>query len=133
MPTTATAVDEMMARVKAMVDGSSISPKPILLWDDVQQPRPTSSGASWVRTLVRHVDNPQTSLSDGGGKKTWTAKGILSAEINTPCTPPTDGRTLVDQIGPIIRDGFRGYASPGGCGFGTPGSRNWATEGPGTW
>ena len=108
--------DEMLARVKELVDGMGTDIKPTMIWEDNAQTLP-SGDTTWARASVRHFEEGQASLANHGGVRRWRAQGIVFVQIFTPAG---EGLARADEISSTIVAGFRGWSSPGGAWFRRP-------------
>lgn len=126
-PDTATARDEMLARLKAAVDGSAYAGLSII-YDDAMADVPTDEtpaappaetntppGKPWLRVGVRHADGAQVSLGSIGGKRRQEMSGLIFIQMFTPAG---DGHKLADPLGDFILDVYRtGGATTSGVQF----------------
>ena len=117
--TTATARDEILGRLKSVVDGLTSPPGPLkVIWDDKKdQPPRANPTESWARALVQHTTGRQASLSGATGRKRWERGGFLIVQLFTPAL---EGQNLADELGSIIRGAFEGYSTPSGVWFRNP-------------
>lgn len=115
MPLTITqARDEMLGRVKALVDGISAGDRPEIVWDDAFKEKPKTATSKWMRVGLNHKYGGQASLAGAAGDAMFTQRGLLIAQIFTPAG---QGQRLSDQLTRTILQGFRNYATPGGVWF----------------
>jgi hypothetical protein len=92
----------------------SVSIRPQLIYDDIQANVPRDPGARWARVSIRHDGGRQETLSNENGKRMWQRTGFLFIQV---FTPQGTGLSTSDLILQAFRDGFQGYASPGGIWF----------------
>lgn len=118
-----TARDEMLGRLKEVVDAIAGPPGPLqLVFDDARADppgteTPPSRVGSWARARVQHTTGRQASLAGASGTKRWERGGFLIVQLFTPAL---DGQNLADSLGSIILGAFEGYSSPSGVWFRNP-------------
>lgn len=123
---TATARDEILSRLKAMLDVSYADM--VVVYDDAvtDQPKgeapvtppaepPVPPGQPWLRVGVRHSNGTQASLGSQNGKRRQEMSGIVFIQMFTPFG---DGHKLADPLGDAILDAYRtGGATASGVQF----------------
>lgn len=123
-PDTATARDEILARLTAAMVGPYTGMA--IVFDDAVADQPTGPGTPapdppvpaakpWLRVGVRHSDGTQASLGSINGKRRQEQSGILFIQMFTPLG---DGHKLADPLGDAILDAYRtGGATASGVQF----------------
>lgn len=124
---TATARNEILARLKAALDASPFTGIAVVYDDAVADhpkgevavtpptPAPVPSGKPWLRVGVRHADGNQVSLGSINGKRRQEQSGVVFVQM---FTPGGDGQKIADPLGDVILDAYRtGGATPSGVQF----------------
>ena len=117
---TATARDEILARLKAALDASSFSSIKVV-YEDTKEDHPTTDGVKapqgqpWIRAGVRHADGTQASLGGINGKRRQEMSGLVFIQLFTPAG---DGFKDADALVEVILNGYRtGGATASGVQF----------------
>lgn len=120
--TVTTARNEILARLKAAIDGSSYSNIKVI-YDDARGDQPAGdtappevpAGKPWLRVGVRHSDGTQVSLGSVNGKRRQEVSGLVFVQVFTPAG---DGLKQSDEIVEVVLDAYRtGGATPSGVQF----------------
>ena len=125
--TQAEARDEILTRLKAVVDAITTGSRPELVWDDTVDTVPRDKTSKWARVSLRHLDAEQATLANQDGVRRWRRVGVLAVQLFTPLG---DGLTLADSVSSTIRGGFEGYSTAGGVWFRRPRTQEVGADGP---
>jgi hypothetical protein len=107
--TTANAVDEMLAVVKAALDAAY--PGLHVRWPGVLHSAPAPAEAPWVRVEVLHRAGFQRALG-GSGRRRWGRTGELWVQCFAPLK--SGGLNDAQDMACAVRDAMQGSSTPGG-------------------
>lgn len=106
--------DEVLGRVSTLVAAIDSSIRPTLLFEGVHGRPSESSATPWVWASFKSLSGAQESMGGVGGTSLWRTTGSLVLEVYVSAI---NGLLSSDLICQALRDGFRGYSSPGGVWF----------------
>lgn len=111
-----TARDELLGRVKTLIDSIASQDRPVVIYDDAFKETPRGRTDKWCRVGMIHTGGGQASLANHLGKSRYVRRGFILVEIFTVAGA---GQRLSDLIGATLLGGFK-EATSGGAWFRGP-------------
>lgn len=110
--TTANAVDEMFAVVRAALTGFAGLD---IRWPGIVYPVAPVATASFVLVTLKHLDGGQASLACYNGRRRWERIGRLTVQCFAPLQ--FGGMQKAGEMAVAVRDAMQGASTPGGVWF----------------